>query len=140
MQQQHTNTCSSCDTARQGGLTACQSSLTYMFVYGTLQKEYNNHHLITKVNGYKYVGKAVLPKYTRTGFTSIHYTGNKDDVVYGEVYSFPVDSDLSRIDQLEGIYKGYSHGYYDKVTERVLVDGVLAVDATCYPRKRELYN
>jgi gamma-glutamylaminecyclotransferase len=72
----------------------------FVFVYGTLKKNFNNHYLLERskfegkatISGFKMVDLGAFPGAVRT---------EDQSVIHGEVYSISLDT-LKRLDQLEG--------------------------------------
>lgn len=84
-----------------------------VFVYGTLRVGQGNYrHLLKDKKGANYLGESTITGYKMVslgGFPAIYHTGNKDDIIKGDV--FEVDDEVNtNLDRLEGY-----PNWYDKV-------------------------
>lgn len=97
-------------------------------VYGSLRSGMGNHVLLEHVQEHKTGVIAGYDMYSCGGFPAI--VPAKDGAVAVEVYEVD-DATLRRLDQLEGYSNGYN-GFYDRTTERVVLDDGDVAEAYVY--------
>lgn len=91
-----------------------------VFVYGTLRKNERNHHLIQNA---KLLAEQAWTKGTLfdTGYYYPAIKRSNENVVYGELFEVN-DSDLARLDLLEGYNPNESNNLYTRVTQKIYTD------------------
>ncbi|MBS4202154.1 gamma-glutamylcyclotransferase [Bacillus sp. FJAT-49732] len=92
-----------------------------VFVYGTLRRSERNHHLLygaTRIAEQAWTNGALFN--TESGYPILKNTADRD-VVYGELYEVS-ESQLARLDELEGYYGEGKNNFYDRVVNTIFTD------------------
>lgn len=92
-----------------------------VFVYGTLRKNERNHHLLsgaTRIAEQAWTNGTLFN--TDSGFPILKNSIDID-VVYGELYEVN-ESQLARLDELEGYYREGHQNFYDRVVKTIFTD------------------
>lgn len=92
-----------------------------IFVYGTLRRNENNHHLLagaTMIAEQAWTMGSLFD--TGSGYPA--FIQNKENRVYGELYEID-DKELTDLDILEGYFgKGQENNLYDRITQKISTD------------------
>ncbi|MBS4219621.1 gamma-glutamylcyclotransferase [Bacillus sp. FJAT-49711] len=92
-----------------------------VFVYGTLRRHERNHHLL---NGATSIAEQAWTNgilfNTNRGYPTLKNT-NDIDVVYGELYEVS-ESQLARLDELEGYIGEGRNNFYNRVVKTIFTD------------------
>jgi len=92
-----------------------------VFVYGTLRRNERNHHLIdgaTRIAEQAWTNGILYN--TGNGYPILKNT-NDTDVAYGELYEVS-ESQLAKLDELEGYHGEGENNFYDRVVKTIFTD------------------
>lgn len=105
-------------------MTTEQEKRYNVFVYGTLKMAERNNAVI-KRPGNKYICDDYITGYAiydmPYGFPFVIYTGNKEDIVYGETWEIN-HATLDGMDALEGYREDRVLNHYERVTVKAYSD------------------